>query len=75
MIQGTPELLSHATEFYKGLFGQVADSGVRFDESSWTEEEKLSEEERSETDRPFTEDEIKKIVEGMEKNKAPGPAY
>jgi mannosylglycoprotein endo-beta-mannosidase len=35
--------------------------------------DKLSEEDRIELDKPFTEEEIKEVVFRMEKNKAAGP--
>jgi hypothetical protein len=46
-IQGTPALMEHATEFYKQLFGPVADSGVRLNDSIWDESEKLDETDRN----------------------------
>jgi hypothetical protein len=39
----------------------------------WNIDERLSEEDRNELDRPFTEEEIKAVIDQMEKNKAAGP--
>jgi hypothetical protein len=40
-VQGTPTVLGHATNFYKGLFGPVVDTGVRLNDNIWEEHEKL----------------------------------
>jgi hypothetical protein len=39
----------------------------------WNIDERLSEEDRNELDRPFIEEEIKSVIDQMEKNKAAGP--
>jgi hypothetical protein len=39
----------------------------------WDIEERLSEDDRNELDRPFTEEEIKSVIDQMEENKAAGP--
>jgi mannosylglycoprotein endo-beta-mannosidase len=72
-IQGTPALMEHATEFYKKLFGPVADSGVRLNDNIWDESEKLDETDRNLLNAPFTEEEIHQAISQMEKNKAAGP--
>jgi hypothetical protein len=72
-IQGTPALLEHATNFYKNLFGPVHDTGVRLRDDTWGENEKLSEEDRINLDRSFSEQEIYDTICQMEKNKAAGP--
>jgi hypothetical protein len=59
-IQGTPDLLSHATAFYKDLFGPQQLSHTRMREGSWSKAECLNDTERADLDRPFTEEEIKK---------------
>jgi hypothetical protein len=33
-------MLDHAVDFYKSLFGQEEDTGVRLDDDFWGEEEK-----------------------------------
>jgi hypothetical protein len=41
VIQGDEELLTHATDFYRNLFGHVEDSGVRLSGDIWSTEEKI----------------------------------
>jgi hypothetical protein len=73
IIQGDDALLDHATSFYKDLFGPVADTGIRLDGEIWEEREKLNNLDRLDMDRRFSMEEIKDIVDQMEKNKAVGP--
>ena len=42
MIEGTKNLLKHATEFYKELFGPAAGNLCRLKENMWEPNEKLS---------------------------------
>jgi hypothetical protein len=60
VIQGTPDLLDHATAFYKELFGPATDSGIRLDSNIWSPEEKIDDLDREVMDRVFSEEEIKK---------------
>jgi mannosylglycoprotein endo-beta-mannosidase len=48
-------------------------SQARMRDDIWSEAESLTEEDRVEMDKPFTEEEIKNVVDQMEKNKAAGP--
>jgi hypothetical protein len=73
IIQGTPDLLEHATAFYKNLFGPANDSGIRLADETWSLEEKIDDLDRESMDRPFSEDEIKNTIDQMENNKAAGP--
>jgi hypothetical protein len=41
VVQGDEDLLNHATEFYKNLFGPVEDRGVRLSGDVWSSEEKI----------------------------------
>jgi hypothetical protein len=72
-IQGTADLLTHATAFYKDLFGPQQMSHTRMRDGIWSEFECLNAEYRAEMDKPFTEEEIKGVIDQMEKNKAAGP--
>lgn len=72
-IRGTPELLNHATHFYKELFGPAEGFHCHLREDMWIPQEQLSDAENIELNRPFDEEEIKYIIESMEKNKAAGP--
>jgi hypothetical protein len=73
LIQGDEELLQHATDFYRDLFGPEEDRGVRLDESVWHTDEKLNDSDRERLCRRFTMEEVKDVIDQMEKNKAAGP--
>jgi hypothetical protein len=73
LIQGTPDLLNHATAFYKNLFGPQLSCCTRLRDEIWSDEEKLSDIDRVDMDREFTEEEVKNVIDQMEKNKAAGP--
>jgi hypothetical protein len=70
VIQGDKELLNHATQFYKNLFGPAEDRGVRLNAEIWENAEKLDDRDREILSRRFTEQEVKDVVDLMEKNKA-----
>ena len=72
-IEGSPNLILHATEFYKNLFGPDIGNLFHLDSDLWEEGELVSEEDNSYLTRPFTEEEIKSALFQMEKNKAAGP--
>ncbi|KAK1642044.1 hypothetical protein QYE76_059849 [Lolium multiflorum] len=69
---GTPDLLDHATAFYKDLFGPAIDSGIRLEDDIWSPEEKIDDLDREVMDRAFSEEEIKNTIDQMENNKAVG---
>lgn len=73
VIQGTPDLLHHATRFFKELFVMVQGFQCRLREEMWGPDEQLTEEETALLDLPFEEEEIRTIINSMEKNKAAGP--
>jgi hypothetical protein len=73
IIHGTNDLLNHATDFYKNLFGPAIDSGIRLEEQIWNTDEIINPEEREIMDRTFSEEEIKNAIDLMESNKAAGP--
>jgi protocatechuate 3,4-dioxygenase beta subunit len=70
VIQGTSDLLNHATAFYKNLFGPATDSGIRLNSHIWFDDEKVSAEEKDILERVFSEEEIKNKIDHMENNKA-----
>jgi hypothetical protein len=67
VVQGDEDLLSHATEFYKNLFGPVEDRGVRLSADVWSSEERLNDTDRENLSRRFTEEEVKNVVDQMKK--------
>lgn len=72
VIQGTSDLVDHATSYYKTLFGPAAGFQCRLRPDVWGEQEKLFDEDVRRLSEPFSEDEIKRVVFGMNKNKAAG---
>jgi hypothetical protein len=72
-IQGTADLLNHATEYYKMLFGPGEGNLMQLADSVWSVQEKLSDEDNMKLNEPFSEEEIQAAINSMVKNKAPGP--
>jgi hypothetical protein len=73
LIQGTPDLLTHATDFYRKFFGPEVDTGIRLDDGIWTADEQINGLEREVMDGDFSEEEIKNTIDKMEHNKAARP--
>jgi hypothetical protein len=59
LIEGTRDPISHATAYYKSLFGHVAGNILDFDANMWKPHEKLTEEDNLVLARPFTLEEAK----------------
>lgn len=72
-IEGTNNLLKHATGFYKDLFGPAAGNIFHLDPDTWGDDEKLTAEENDFLTRPFSEEEVKKALFSMDSNRAPAP--
>jgi hypothetical protein len=72
-ISGDAQLVKHATEYYKNLFGPGEGNNFEIDSSLWGEDELVTEHENSMLTQPFQEEEIKEALFKMEKNKAAGP--
>jgi hypothetical protein len=70
IIQGDDALLDHATSFYKDLFGPVADTAIRLNNEIWEEGDKLNNFDRLDMDWRFSMEEIKEVIDQMERNKA-----
>ena len=68
-IQGTHDLLLHATNYYKNLFGPAGGFSVRLSDDNWQAWEKLNDEDREKMGVPFTEKEVKEVIDQMEKIK------
>jgi hypothetical protein len=54
LIQGTDNLLTHTTSYYKNLFGAGEGDKMSLDPLIWTEEERLSLEDNQSLDEPFS---------------------
>jgi len=72
-IEGDADLLAHATDYYKNLFGPDLGNSFPLDPALWEEEDKVDEAENNTLCPPFSEEEIKYALFQMEKNKAAGP--
>jgi hypothetical protein len=73
VIQGDEDLLNHATDFYKTLFGPVEDKGVRLSGDVWNSAEKLNDTDRKDLNKRFTEEEVKSVVDQMKKKQRSRP--
>ena len=62
IIEGTKNLLAHATEYYKDLFGLAPGNICHIDASLWSQDEKSSPEDNEDLTRPFSLEEIKKAL-------------
>jgi hypothetical protein len=73
VISGTEALLTHATEYYKTLFGPGGGNMFMLDPNIWSEDECVSGMDNYELTKPFSKEDIKKALYQMEKNKAAWP--
>lgn len=67
IIQGTSDLVDHATAYYQMLFGPAEGFQCRLRSDVWSEGEKLSDTDNEILSKPFSEEEIKKVVDGIKK--------
>jgi hypothetical protein len=72
-IEGENNLLNHATEYYKELFGPKPGNNFWLDPNIWEGCNKLNDEDNRILCQPFSELEIKIALFQNERNKAPGP--
>ena len=73
LIEGDENLVAHATQYYKQLFGPASGNLLPIDPMVWSEDEKASEQENMLLiTQPFTEDEVKNALFQMERNKGAG---
>ena len=73
IIEGTKNLLVHATESYKSLFGPAPGNLCQIDAALWSQDEMITPSDNEELTRPFSLEEIKKALFSMNSNRAPGP--
>jgi hypothetical protein len=55
------DMIKHATEFYKKLFGKEPKENIELDENFWDDDEKVTQEENLILEAELTEEEIKKV--------------
>ena len=72
-IEGTNNLIAHATEYYKNPFGPGSGNLFHLDPDTWSVEEKLDASDNADLCREFMEEEIKEALFSMAHNRAPGP--
>ena len=72
-IEGTDNILRHATDFYKSLFGPSPGNLFLLDPEIWGDNERLDEADNLILTRPFSEEEVKIALFSMNSNRAPGP--
>ena len=65
--------MRHVTDFYKNLFGSKPTCNMRLADSFWHGRQNLSANMLDALIRPFTELEVKHVVDEMKSNSAPGP--
>ena len=53
-VQGTWDLLTHATDYYRNLFGPGEGNMMQFSDDVWSMEQKLTVRDIEELDKPFT---------------------
>jgi hypothetical protein len=73
VIEGTDNLLEHATTYYKSLFGPAPGNIFEFNHDMWESHEKINDVDNEILSKPFTMEEVKDALFSMKKNKAPGP--
>ena len=66
-IEEDGKILEHATAYYKDLFSPAEKPLFKLSTDTWDEQEKVTKEENDSLCRPFTLDEIKKVISSMEK--------
>lgn len=75
-IMSTDEqILEHASQYYKNLFGPSDKSFFYMKEGCWNEEEKVNKEENEKLIKDFSRKEVREVIFSMEKNTAPGPDH
>lgn len=72
-IEGDKQLLEHATNYYKMLFGPEESEKIPLHPSLFEDAVKLNDRDNEELCKPFSESEIKSALFQMEHNKAAGP--
>jgi hypothetical protein len=73
IVETTKEILKVASNYYKDLFKYEARPDINIDEHFFSQEEKVSEEERETLETPFSEEEVRKAVFESYPEGAPGP--
>jgi hypothetical protein len=73
VIEGTKNLLQHATDYYKNLFGPAPGNLFPISPNLWSAAETLTVDDNIDLTRPFSMEEVKNALFEMDVNRAPGP--
>jgi len=73
VISSQKAILEHATSFYKSLFGSSLTSSMHLSPCFWQGRGSLTEEDKTDLIKPFSEEEIKAAIFEMKSASAPGP--
>jgi hypothetical protein len=73
IIEDNDQMLNHAVDYYKNLFGPEPMSGVRLDADFWDDDDKVSIQENELLEAPFSENEIRTAVFESYVDGASGP--
>jgi hypothetical protein len=65
------DICQHVVNYYKQLFGS-SHKGVHLSVGFWPQEEQLSDAQKLWVNQPFSEADVKKAIEGMKSESAPG---
>jgi hypothetical protein len=72
-LEDTKDMLSHAVDFYKNMFGAEEKLGVHLEENFWDEDDKVTDAKNELLEASFTEEEIKAAIFYSYAEGAPGP--
>jgi hypothetical protein len=72
-ILGTESILEHASDFYRELFGPGTGDTLELDDGLWPLDEWVTDEENLELTKQFQEEEIRRALFQMERNKIAEP--
>jgi hypothetical protein len=73
LITDKKGMIDHVADFYKTLFGREDRDNIKLPENFWEEEEKVIKEENDMLEAPFSEEEIKRAIDGSYAEGAPRP--
>jgi hypothetical protein len=72
LVEGTDDLLNHATAYYKVFFGPAPANMFSVSQSLWNDNGTLNEDDNVDLTRPFTIEEVKNALFSVDSNRAPG---
>ena len=72
-VTNPTQIQSTIYSFYKRLFGSQPPSTLRLGEEIWQNKYRLDRSDVEELTKPFTEEEVKRVVFDMKENTAPSP--